>query len=87
MFQDARHPAFVTPHSTWAELMPAVRAALDARWQATQAQDAASRSRRVVYLSMEFLMGRSLANALDALALRGPVAEQLRAHASRLGSN
>ena len=85
MFQDARHPAFALPLSaSWSQLVPAVRAALDARWQASQAQDAASQSRRVVYLSMEFLMGRSLANALDALALRGPVADELRAHAQSL---
>jgi starch phosphorylase len=50
----------------------ACREVLAQRWAATQAQDAAEHnaaSRRVHYLSMEFLMGRALGNALAALGL------------------
>jgi starch phosphorylase len=69
---------------------PAVRAALRAaaeacrpalaeRWSATQAKDAArgKSQRRVHYLSMEFLMGRALRNALAALQLEPALHEEL----------
>jgi glycogen phosphorylase len=46
------------------------REGLTRRWAATQAEDSDGRTRRVHYLSMEFLMGRALANALDALGMR-----------------
>ncbi len=48
----------------------ACRELLAARWATTQQQDAKrSDARRVHYLSMEFLMGRALQNALSALAI------------------
>ncbi len=74
------------------QAVPAARAALRAaadvcrdalaqRWAATQAEDArrAPSSRRVHYLSMEFLMGRALRNALAALRLEPALAEELSA--------
>jgi starch phosphorylase len=60
------------------------REQLAGRWSATQAADAQAKPKRVYYLSMEFLMGRSLSNALDALDLTGPAAEALQAHAHTL---
>ena len=60
------------------------REQLAGRWVATQAADSQSKSKRVYYLSMEFLMGRSLSNALDALNLTGPAAAALQAHARSL---
>ncbi len=48
-------------------LARACRATLDARWADTQAEDAKRTGRRVHYLSMEFLMGRALTNALASL--------------------
>jgi glycogen phosphorylase len=55
------------------QLMQAVaqvaRQQLSQRWVETQAQQAKNKARRVVYLSMEFLMGRALGNALAALNL------------------
>ncbi|MEI2678988.1 MAG: hypothetical protein V9G29_14665 [Burkholderiaceae bacterium] len=42
---------------------------LSQRWVATQGADRDSKARRVYYLSMEFLIGRTLGNALAALDL------------------
>ncbi len=71
---------------------PAARAALRAaaeacrgplaeRWAATQAKDAArgKDQRRVHYLSMEFLMGRAMRNALAALQLEPALRDELAA--------
>jgi glycogen phosphorylase len=54
----------------------ACRATLGERWAQTQREDAAgtnTATRRVHYLSMEFLMGRALANALAALGVEQDV--------------
>ena len=72
------------------QAVPATRAALRAaadvcrdtlagRWAATQAEDArrGPSSRRVHYLSMEFLMGRALRNALAALQLEPELDREL----------
>ena len=70
------------------ELMQAVsqvaRQRLSMRWVETQAEQRVQQARRVYYLSMEFLMGRTLSNALAALDLRGPAAEAMQQHAQRL---
>jgi starch phosphorylase len=66
----------------------ACRELLAERWVATQAQDAAEHtgaSRRVHYLSMEFLMGRALGNALAALGLHKEVQQTLHAAGLELG--
>jgi glycogen phosphorylase len=57
---------------------------LSRRWVATDAADRAARARRVNYLSMEFLIGRTLGNALAALGLQGPVLAAAADHALRL---
>ncbi len=62
----------------------AARRGLSRRWVETQAKERTEKARRVYYLSMEFLIGRSLTNSLDALGLEGAVAGQLARHARRL---
>ena len=61
-----------------------VRQSLSDRWEATQAQDRVAQARRVYYLSMEFLMGRTLGNAVAALGMLGEVGEALHARANAL---
>ena len=68
------------------ELMRAIallaRERLARRWVAAQAAERGRR--RVYYLSMEFLIGRTLGNALAALELRSPAVDAAAAHARRL---
>jgi glycogen phosphorylase len=71
-----------------AELMRAVASAareeLSRRWVAGAEADRVAKARRVVYLSMEFLIGRTLSNALAALELTGAAAQQLQQRANTL---
>ncbi len=77
-------PASATP----AEIMHAVaqvaREQLSQRWVAGDSADRAAKARRVYYLSMEFLIGRTLSNALAALDLKGEMGQAAREHASTL---
>jgi glycogen phosphorylase len=64
----------------------ATRDLLADRWARMQDADAArSSGRRVHYLSMEFLMGRALSNALHALELHGVVAEAIKPTGCNVG--
>ncbi len=78
------NPAQASP----AELMQAVsqvaRQQLSKRWVATQTMESAAKARRVYYLSMEFLIGRTLGNALGALDLNQAATQGMAAHAKRL---
>ena len=71
-----------------ADLMQATarfaRRQLSQRWVQAQAAERADKARRVYYLSMEFLIGRTLSNALAALRLREDAATALREHAIKL---
>jgi starch phosphorylase len=68
----------------------ACRDVLAIRWARTQASDAArgseSACRRVHYLSMEFLMGRAMGNALAALGIEQTLRELLEPHGVALGA-
>ena len=77
-------PDEASPHDLMVAAALEARQGLSRRWVDTQARERASKARRVYYLSMEFLIGRSLANALDALDLAEPVASALKARAGRL---
>jgi starch phosphorylase len=79
----------VDPHeATPNDLMQAVaqlaRQELARRWVACQRTDAANRARRIYYLSMEFLIGRTLGNALGALGLGEAAQKAVASHAARL---
>ena len=61
-----------TAHAALRAAAAACREELAYRWVETQAQDREAKAgRRVHYMSMEFLMGRALSNALHALELDG----------------
>jgi starch phosphorylase len=60
------------------------REQLSRRWVRTQALERADKARRVYYLSMEFLIGRTLGNALAALDLTAEAAAGLAGHARLL---
>jgi glycogen phosphorylase len=80
------HVGVAPGEASAADLMAGVaqlaREQLSQRWVATQA--AQRGSRRVCYLSMEFLMGRTLGNALAALDLQGQAADALAQQAQKL---
>ena len=77
-------PADATPNDLMQAVSQVARQKLSQRWVRTQAQQTDAKARRVYYLSMEFLMGRTLGNALAALDLRGEAATAMNAHAQRL---
>lgn len=60
------------------------REALSRRWVDADATDRKARARRVCYLSMEFLIGRTLGNALAAIGMEGEAAAAARQHAATL---
>jgi glycogen phosphorylase len=77
-------PTDATPIDLMQAVSQVARQRLSQRWVRTQADQSADKARRVYYLSMEFLMGRTLGNALAALDLRGDAAAAMNVHAQRL---
>ncbi|MBA3591791.1 glycogen/starch/alpha-glucan phosphorylase [Methylibium sp.] len=77
-------PEEATPSDLMRAVAHEARQQLAERWVHTQAAERAAKVRRVYYLSMEFLIGRSLGNALDALELRDDAAAAVQDHARRL---
>ena len=65
-----KEPETATPRDIYDALSLAVREELSARWLATQRRVARARVKRLCYLSVEFLPGRSLVNALSSLDSR-----------------
>ena len=75
--------AQATPRDIYDALSLAVREELTVRWLATQRRTSEASVKRVCFLSMEFLPGRSLLNALHAL---GPdLVPEARAALAELG--
>ena len=74
--------------ATRTDIMHAVaqiaREQLSQRWVKGDSADRVAKARRVYYLSMEFLIGRTLGNALHALNLQGDMAQAAQAHAMTL---
>ncbi|BCO29135.1 maltodextrin phosphorylase [Rhodoferax lithotrophicus] len=77
-------PNRASPNELMQATAQVARAQLSKRWVATQAKERQQKARRVVYLSMEFLMGRTLSNALAALNLTDGAAQGLAEHAQKL---
>ena len=77
-------PADAVPTELMQAVSQVAREQLSNRWVETQAANRAAKARRVYYLSMEFLMGRTLGNALAALDLHGDAAQAMAARAQRL---
>jgi starch phosphorylase len=75
-------PAEASPADLMGGVAQLAREQLSQRWVAAQAVQRGSR--RVYYLSMEFLIGRTLGNALAALDLHDDVAAALASRAQRL---
>ena len=77
-------PSVATPGEIMHAVAQIAREQLSRRWVAGDIADRASKARRVYYLSMEFLIGRSLSNALGALDLSADMAQAARDHATTL---
>lgn len=73
----ARDRSTATSRDVYVSTAWSVRDQLAERWAATQAAYRRDDVKRVYYLSLEFLMGRTLGNALLNLGLEGPTAEAL----------
>jgi glycogen phosphorylase len=80
----ATEPASASPTEVMQAVAQVAREQLARRWVAGDAADRAAKARRVYYLSMEFLIGRTLGNALAALDLKGEMGVAAREHANSL---
>lgn len=77
-------PAMASPTDLMQAVARVAREQLSTRWVETQARDRTEKARRVYYLSMEFLIGRTLGNAIAALDLGPGATAGLALHAQRL---
>jgi starch phosphorylase len=73
----ARDRTSATERDVYMSAAWTLRDRLAERWAATQARYHAEDAKRVYYLSLEFLMGRTFGNALLNLGLEGAAAEAL----------
>jgi starch phosphorylase len=78
-----KDPATATPRDVYNALSLAVREELAAHWLATQRRTEQAAVKRVCYLSVEYLLGRSLVNGLASLD--GALVEEARSALEELG--
>jgi glycogen phosphorylase len=78
LFDDVVHPAAAGPRERFEAAARSVRDILSQRWVLTEDVYARANPKRVYYLSMEFLMGRSLANNVTNLLLDPVVKDAVR---------
>src|SRR6516164_3228560 len=69
LFDNVLKPADVCPRERFEAVARSVRDVLSQRWVLTEDTYARENPKRVYYLSMEFLIGRSLANNVTNLLL------------------
>src|SRR5262245_34371083 len=74
MFDDVIDPGAAGPRERYEAVARSVRDVLSQRWVRTEATYEHQNPKRIYYLSMEFLIGRSLANNITNLLL-GPAAK------------
>src|ERR1700758_5147989 len=74
VFDNVIDPAAVDPRERFEAVARSVRDILSQRWIKTENTYARANPKRVYYLSMEFLIGRSLANNVTNLLLN-PIAK------------
>jgi glycogen phosphorylase len=75
LFDDVIHPKAAGPRERYEAFARSVRDILSQRWVATEDTYERENAKRVYYLSMEFLIGKSLANNVTNLLLAGVVDE------------
>jgi glycogen phosphorylase len=78
-----KNPEQATPRDIYDALSLAVREELTLRWLATQRRVADAHVKRVCYLSLEYLPGRSLLNAL--YSMEGDMVQEARSTLRRMG--
>jgi starch phosphorylase len=80
----ATEPAMASHTETMLAVAQVAREQLSRRWVEGDTADRNAKARRVYYLSMEFLIGRTLSNALAALDLKGEMGKAAREHSATL---
>ena len=78
MYAVGKNPAAARPQDWLQATELAVRDRMVERWMKTTEQNYAQDAKRVYYLSMEFLVGRTFTNALLALGIYQEVSDALR---------
>ena len=81
VFDNVANPAAVGPRERFEAVARSVRDVLSQRWVCTEDTYDRQNPKRVYYLSMEFLLGRSLANNLTNLLLDPLVQQAVRQNA------
>ena len=85
MFDSVIDPATVGPRQLYEAIARSVRDVLSQRWLRTEQTYEHQNPKRVYYLSMEFLIGRSLANNITNLLL-DPAAKEIVEEKNSIGS-
>ncbi|MGA2229782.1 MAG: glycogen/starch/alpha-glucan phosphorylase [Tepidisphaeraceae bacterium] len=78
LFDNVKDPATTGPREHFEAFSRSIRDALSQRWVATEKTYQRENPKRIYYLSLEFLIGRSLANNVTNLLL-GPLTEHAAA--------